>query len=497
MRKIGLGLVVAAFVAAGCGDNMGTDDMAVTDMGVGNDLTSNRPDMTVPVVLNGTKVVSGASQFITVNKDNYILYFGGSGGINVVKLDGTGQKQAIPSASWVSPWRKVVFGWVLANSADTTGTLFAWKDGEANARQVATNSVHPSSDKTLSGASASDDGAKILFARASAANATTTDIVYANYDGSGEQVVQAGVPLDGACELSMGFTGGKFFVGYCTGMPAMDGGVASATVIAVDASTGAKTTLFTNARNFFSVDTNATKAFGISTSQQPMWIATTGGSPTMITSDTVRGELGLMNAAGNNIVWVTESKKLMRLDVSAGGLTPVELTTGVERLLSISPDYARAFIAKTVDTQAGATDVILTSLTTAGQLTTLVNTPTGAIYGDAFSKDSAFGFYYTDVADGVGTLHTRNLTSSADVTIAMNVWLEFAGMGNKVVFTDNYKDTTTSADVKVVDVTGGTPTLAATQADDSPYVTEDGTKIVYTYSGRPAASQGMYVYTIP
>jgi hypothetical protein len=497
---------MAAILGAGCGGGSSGDDMGVNDMGVGGgDLAVNRPDMTMPLMLGGTRVVTGAAQYITVNNDNWLLYFA-TGGIKAVKTDGTGDRVVIPNGSWVSPWRKVVFGWQLNAATDTTGTLFAWKDGEANARQVATNSVRPSQDKTLSGAAASDDGTKILYAVANAANGTTAEIFLANYDGTGTPTsIQTNIPIDGACELTMGFTGGKFLVGYCTSQPIVDGGIATATVIAVDAATGTKATLFTGARNFFSVDTNATKVFGISATQVPMWVPITGGAPTIISAtDTVRGELGLINPAGTNILWVTESKKLMRLDVSSSGQTPVTLTTGVEALLTIAPNYETVIVAKTVDSQTGNSDVHLVSATQANQVTTLVSTATGAIFGAGYTPDSSRVLYYTDVVDGAGTMHSKPVAGGADVVLAMDVWLEYPAANGKVLFTDRYHDGAQGGlvDLKYIDATGGTATLVSTNIDDDPQgglpdLTRDGSKLIYTYSGRPASAQGIYVYSVP
>lgn len=508
MRNTGIGLVIATLVGvAGCGDNKTAgDDMGVADMSVG-DMPSARPDMTMPLMLGGSKIVSGAAQIVTVNEDGYLIYFA-TGGIKAVKLDGTGDTVAIPNGSWVSPWKKAVFGWELAADTDPVGKLHVWKAG-ATVRQVAASSIHPSSDKTLSGAAASDDGMKILYSTGAAADGSTTNIELANFDGTGSPVsVLTNVPTGGACELTMGFTGNKFFVGYCTAQPTTDGGIATATVIAVDPTNGNKTTLFTGARNFFSVDTAGSKAFGISTAQQPMWVATTGGAPTMITSDTVRGEVGLINPAGNNIVWVTTTNKLMRLDVSSAGQTPVEITTGLAAmapsagLLAVSPDFSKAMIAKQVDTQAGTTDVILTSLTAAGQLTTLVSTATGAVFGDGFTKDNARVLYYSDVAMGAGTLHSKPVAGGADVQLATDVWVEYPGAGATIAFTDRYHDGANGGlvDLKTIAAAGGTATLISTNIDDigsTGFHTRDGSKLLYTYTGRPSTAVGVYLFNIP
>jgi len=509
MRNTGIGLMMAALVGvAGCGnDKPAGDDMGVADMSVG-DMPSSRPDMTMPLMLGGTKVVNGAAQYITVNNDGWLLYF--STGIKGVKLDGTGDRDIIPNGSWVSPGKKVVFGWELAAMTDPVGKLWAWKDGEANARQVTASSIHPSQDKTLSGAAASDDGTRILFSKNANAAGTTTDIVLANYDGTNEMPILQGVPTDGACELTMGFAGGKFFVGYCTSQPTMDGGIATSTVISVDAASGTKAPLFTNARNFFSVDTAGAKVFGISTAQQPLWVASTGGTPTTIAGDTVLGEVGLINPAGNNIIWVTTTKKLMRLDVSSAGQTPVEITNNLATtapgggLLALSPDFAQGVIAKQYDSQNGTSDVILTSLTAAGQLTTLVGTPTGAIFGGGFTKDNARVLYYSDVVDGAGTLHSKPVASGADVVLGMDVWLEYPAFNTKVFFTDRYHDGANGGlvDLKWIEATGGTATLVSTNIDDDPQggvpeMTRDGKNFIYTYSGRPSSAVGIYVYPVP
>jgi hypothetical protein len=513
MRKLGLGLVVAALAGvAGCGDgNKNTDDMGVSDMGVG-DMPSTRPDMTVPLMLDGKKVVSGAAQYITVNDDGWLLYFGS--GINAVKLDGTSDTKIIPNGFGVLPGKKVVFGLEVADQMNPgpTAKLWAWKNGEASAREVTTAAVmfpnDPNDQRTLVAAAASDDGTKILFTKN--ATATTTDIALANYDGTSEVPVLTGIPRNGACELTMGFAGGKFFVGYCTAQPTMDGGIATSTVISVDATTGAQTPLFTGARNFFSVNTAGTKVFGISATQQPMWVASTGGTPTMITSDPVLGEVGLINPAGNNIVWVTTTKKLMRLDVSQPSQSPVEITSGLATelsgggLLAISPDFAWGVVAKQFSSQAQATDVILTSLTTAGQVTPLVTTATGAIFGEGFTKDSTRVLYYTDVVDGAGTLHSKPVAGGADVVLASDVWLEYPGVNNKVLFTDRHHDGANGGlvDLKWIDASGGTATLVSTNIDDDPRagvpeLTRDGRNFIYTYSGRPSTAVGIYVFPVP
>ena len=506
MRKLGLGCGLIVMTALwGCGNTANSDDMATPDL-AGADLAAT-PDMAIPAVLNGTKVVTGTAQTIGVNDDGYIIYFPGGKGISGVKLDGTDNTVKIANANSVSVSGKVVFGWISPSNDLGFGELWAWKSG-VTAVKVADASLHgdfTKTPRTLSGAIASKDGSRILIS--TNATETTTDLVVANFDGTNPTTVLTGIDISGACELRTGFVTGKFIVGYCTANAAPDGGIASSSVIAVDMTSGSKTTLFTGVRNFFTVDSAGSKVAAVDVNQQLKWVNINGtGLVTVSPNGLVSKELVAMNAAGTNLVWISSTDQLVRLDVSTAAQTPVVLQTGVKLLLRISPDDSHAFIAKTVDDTTDpmnpSNDIYLVSLTAATTATTLVSTPTGAIFGDAWSLDSSRAFYYTAVTGGVGTLHAQTVTGGTDVVLGTNVWNEYAAVGDKVLFTDNYRSNNTFVDAKLIPGAGGTASVVATNVRDDangnirPIMTSDGTKFIYNYTGKPASADGLYVYTV-
>jgi hypothetical protein len=487
---------------AGCpdGGGMGGEDMAVPP----GDMAMPGGPADMAPTLNGNRIVPGLSQAITVNDDGYLFYFADPNGIGAVKLDGTGMVMAIPGATWVRPTKKVVFGWVLASGTDRAGQLFAWKQGETAARMVSATALRPvgaesdMDDRTISGAAASDDGTKLLYSLNANMAGTLTDLYISNYDGTGATQVLNNISVGPGCELTTGFIGGKFIIGYCLASPTMDGGVAPSRVVAVDpASPGTLVELFNNAVNFWSPSDDGTKVFGISDAQAPLYSPITGGGATTIAGGNVRGQLGFMTNNGSAILFITDGKKLMRS--APPGAAAVELQANVERLWAISPDQSQAVVAKMVDGAVlNRTDLHLVSLTTPNQTTTLVNTVTGSIFGDAFSRDGALLYYYTAVTDdGYGTLQARTLAGGATQMVAPNVWLEYPATGNKVVFTDNYRDTNETVDVKLTDATGAAPTLIANKAHDGPMLSPDGTKLIYEFwEQRPMGVQGIYVFNI-
>jgi len=502
MRKLGLGLGLAACVAvAGCSTTTSSDDMSLPDLSMGGDLASG-PDMATSV-LTGTKVVTGAAQPVGLTTDNYIVYFPGGAGVSAVKLDGTDGSVKIAAANQTLISGKVVFGW--ANGTDTIGELWAWKLGATAAVKLSDASLRGDSSttpRTLDGAVASTDGTRVLYS--SGATATTTDVYVADFAGTNAVKVLTAIPTTGDCELSAQFAGGKFIVGYCTSNAAADGGIAASKIVAIDAANPATVTdLFTNVRNFASVDTAGTKVAAVDINQQLKWVGIAGGTPVTVATGVVSGLLAVVNPAGTNLVWLNNSDNLMRLDISSAAQAPVQLQTGIKRILRISPDGAVAFLSKVADEtdpMFPKYDVYLASLTTASAATSLVATPTGNIFGSAFSLDNSKAYYYSDCAAGSGTLHSRPVAGGADTVIAPNVWNEYAGPGNTLVYADNYRAATSYVDLKTVANTGGTATTIATNIrDDAQYrhiISKDGTKLIYSYTGKPTTAQGLYVYNV-
>ena len=216
---------------------------------------------------------------------------------------------------------------------------------------------------------------------------------------------------------------------------------------------------------------------------------------------------GLVLPDGSAVVYLTGTT--MYRQALPGGM-PVKLAVGVSQLLNIegtgydlSPDGKWMVVPDSIDDETGTSELLLVSTQLARAPLELVGDVTGAIYGDAFTRDSSSAIYFSSVSDvGSGPLHARPTSGGIGVDLgASAAWYVYAASGRKVVWNDNYvadpkEEGPGTADIFVADTSADTPgTLMAARADEDFVLSRAGDKVAFT--SRVAGREGLYVLPVP
>jgi hypothetical protein len=477
-------VVVLAMVVGGCSNSNNNGDMGVGDMGLPDLSIVTPPDLSAPMVLTGSRILPGRVSLAGVTTDDFVIVQDDmSGALKAVPVAGGTAQTILAVADFFVISGKVVFAWEALN-ADGVGKIYAWTP--AGGSVLLGNTSYPR------GAAASDDGTFVLFNDNANLDASLVDFYVAKSDGTGK-VALTGIDRkigETPCRPRSRFAGAHFFISTCSS--AGDAGISPATIHSVT-TTGTVATLLTDARGFFTVDKAGTKVLGIvDMPGTATVIPAAGGTAIPIDSAVTDAEI---TSDGATVVYA-KGGALMKSP--SGSAAPVSLVgSGCRILDGISPNDQ--FVACHDVAAMTGQDLLVASLAAPGTPVTISNMPDIALFGSLFTSDSSRVLYYTDLdQDEAGTLNAQPVAGGAPAVLSTDkVWLSYGAAGSKVLYNDGWRTVSMAgrANLKVIDGAGGTPTLIATQADDSPALSNDKGTAIFTYRAA-AGKEGLYAAPI-
>ncbi len=520
------------FVASGCDDTIADTehaDAAPGDAAQGNDgggsadggLDAEFTDARVadaptdspvfqdaaPADITPMLLAAGSVTLAGITSDGYVIYRTAAGVLSAV-LDQPGSTPTVISAQTGSTSAairgKVIFAFSNVNYTTNVGDLTVWT-ASTGPRFVGPALIN---DDSLS---ATVDGSSLLYA--ANVNPVKEDIVLAASDLSSMQTLVGGAGRGSltTCAPSFGFGGAHAFVASCAL------GSMAATLTRFDRGTGG------------SVDAGADGgdagtswgAVPIATNVQPIWSADAAGQRVLYVTNSGEGRYaegaatyhfdssvtGGTFLADGSVILYTVADQLRRVTISA--INPIPIVTNGYARTAWSPDYSFVLYSTQIVYPAAGERRDLRIASTASLNVTpdvLLAQPNGNVTRSAFTADSKFVLYQTDLAAGVGTLDVRASSGGAVRTIP-TVVSALAASASKIVFADARSDTSLypiTASVSVLDLAGtSAPQVLQTKVLDSGsfYVTPSGDHVVYVRSGvaadAGAGQEGLYIQAIP
>jgi hypothetical protein len=221
-----------------------------------------------------------------------------------------------------------------------------------------------------------------------------------------------------------------------------------------------------------------------------------GGARTQI--DTT-GTAGVFTKDGKSVLYTTSTSALKRLRI--GSAPPIVLVaSGLSVIRALSPDDN--WVLASNKTMGNYHDLYVASAMAPGMATALATMPTSALFGDAFTADSAYALFFTNVmSDGTGDFYA-GASTGAPTKVTANAWQEYATTGSGGLVNDNYNASGGTsgngiADIEAFDATNPTvlKTLV-TAADADFYPTAARDAIVYSWTCAPSASAGLWVLAV-
>jgi hypothetical protein len=468
------------------------------------------------VLPSGTKLASGILSIVGVTIDNYAVYVDEvAATLNVVELTG-GTPISIGSASnRFAIQGPAVLTW---SGADPVAPLSVWT--AANGIRSISNASYAST----SGVALSPNGTRILFFDDVDADRNAGNLSLANTDGTGKTLLAASVALRTAsCPPMLAFGGNTAAAAaFCWAVSTPDGGPgeggaltthaddAGSADTAIDGSTqmnavvqaysgsssGESWTAVTLATNMAPrVAIASTGAAVLTTGPAGLVVyPIAGGAGTTIDGE---GGFGRFTRDGADVIYTTPSAALKRSPIESPA--PVTLAPyGFAGIRAISPDENWLLGYSMIDTRQDLSDLYLTSASMPGAVTTLSMALTAGLFrSDGFTSDSTSAIYYTDIANGVGTLSFALVNGGNPVAWASNVWIHYAASANTVVFNDNYDEGTSSGDIRVANVGQSFSSVIVSLADADFYVAGTRDKVVYSWKYQQGDMAGLWVATIP
>jgi hypothetical protein len=352
-----------------------------------------------------------------------------------------------PPYTDVSPDGSQIVYFDAANTAGATLTV-APTAGPTTAQHALATGITPSR-----GAAARFSGSSVVAVYASGSPTTTT---LASFGGAGYTQTVLATGVDPRFELDP--TGGTVFVSGLAGLSAYPIAGGAGTVI----------------------DPGATGVF----------------------TGLLTGSSLVPSGHGASAIYATKGI-LRRSPVSA----PMPLTLvsyGVSGILRLSPDenWVLTYQNAAPDYTYYASDLNLVSATTPGSASLLWAAPTGALFGSAFTADSRFVLYFTNLTGYLdGDFMAAPTGGGAPTKVASHGWAGWATTQSKVVLADNYAAIRTgysAIDIESVDLANpGARSTLASQVDLDLYLTPMNDQIVYAYTCDSSPRAGVWVMPVP
>jgi hypothetical protein len=176
----------------------------------------------------------------------------------------------------------------------------------------------------------------------------------------------------------------------------------------------------------------------------------------------------------------------------------------VSGILRLSPDenWVLTYQNAAPDYAYYASDLRLVSATTPGSASVLWAPPSGGLFGSAFSADSRFVLYFSNLTANLdGDFMAAPTGGGAPTKLASHGWAVMATKQSTVVLADNYVGVRTgydAIDIESVDVANpGARSTLVSQVDLDVYLTPSNDQIVYTYSCDSGPRAGIWVVPVP
>jgi hypothetical protein len=229
----------------------------------------------------------------------------------------------------------------------------------------------------------------------------------------------------------------------------------------------------------------------------------TGGAGTKLGAMADQGYV-ILSADASTAVY--EDNNLVLQKTPTTGATPTALAMMVAGIpgLGATDDLASILYFKQQDSMTGFFDLYLVNGTS--MPVTLATMPNATIFGNAYTTDQKYATYYDKTKTVmmtalVGQFEAIPVTGGTPKAIGDGSgWNQYAAGGSKSVFADGWVthpgSTDGIANLSSVDVSTGTTNLIATSIEADFYVSHDGTKVMYSYTGNPNM-QGIYVAPVP
>jgi len=357
--------------------------------------------------------------------------------------------------------------------------------------------------------SASADGSAVLFPANGSADGTTGDLVLASTDLASSSTLAAGIPMGfpyGPCRPFAAFVG-KGAASHPVALTCQPGDPSSATL--ADYSGGQRTELLEGVATppFFSSNPAGTRFFTRRAGTVTPVLVSLGEAPLDV--DDVPSGFGFF----------TSDSDLVYTARVAGHAELRSLVSGVHRTLApnlvalpnvlsgsalitqtpASPDATKVPFATRFDPATGLLDMNLADTSGQRAPVTVEAAPSTYLFGPAFTSDSRFLLYASDIdfTFGTGTLYAASGSQTRAFTGA-GAWSLLPAADAVVAFNDNpsldFADfNNSSADLKVVDVSAASPRarLIAPAANLTFFVSHRGERVVFT-TDAPGWAAGVY-----
>jgi hypothetical protein len=472
-------LLLAAAIAAGCGQPPASDDMAVADMAVADELPPP-DDLSYPIDLAPFEappgqVVAGDVVLRAITSDGWAILSDDKGQVSAVKLsDGTVQPILIDSMARIAQAGATALVWHdLDNSGH--GPLALWT-AAAGHKEVATHS-----EPLLF--AATPDGARLAYVDGYDGTALTEKIVLSASDGSASATAVAAI--DATAQPQLGFVGARLVAWHRDA--AGDAGAPSPAVSSFDA-TGAGLDLLRPAASGWFGD-GASTVVVKTPANDASSVSAGGGALQPLAADVGSG----LFLPGGDAVWSgATSHALLRAPL---GGQPVQLQpSGATDLRALSPDGAWLLYDSLVDPNFRLFHDLTLAPSSAGAAHQLVPDATARLFGPGFSADSRYALWLgaVDQTTNLGTLTAWPIAGGGAITVETAVHSWFALGNARLLVRARIDPTTALGTLEEIDLDGKVRALVGGCGPALP--TPDGKSAAYTL---PASSGAPGLYLVP
>jgi hypothetical protein len=482
--------LAALLIVSGC-ENANNDADAGMDMGA-LDLAVGLPDLRIPIIANGDRLLSGRVSLVGVTSDDFVVGQTATGEVSAVPATGGSPQQVSPMADdgLVGVIGKSVFAWSGVDQNTGVGVLTLWSDA---AKVQTLGNTSP-----VSLIAATEDGTYVLYFDNADATGDIADVWVAKNDGTGKIKVLTAQRAFTPCRPRGGASGNKFVVVSCT--QTGDAGPMLAQLSTIDPSNGQVTPATTpELRSFVAPDKTGTHALVVDSTGKLHFVTLASGAATLIDNGPVVGAVFINSGA--DVLYNTMAGALKRATVVATPVVTTLVATGAVGIDAISPDENWVAYHTVYDAQSFMQDLYFVSTAVAGaprMATTISSNVDVGVYGDVFTTDSSRIIYFSDLDDNAaGHINTLPVAGGGGTPTKLTTnkgWVALAGAGSRVIFNDAWKSVMNQpgrADLYTVDQGGGTNNLISVQADDAPSLNTAKNRVIYTYRV-DTAKAGLY-----